>query len=269
MNKNLISKLISENKIDLAVNTLLEVKLPDDLHDQLVMIKSHLSLLREQEQKGTLDFSEALRQRAIIISNILNFIKTIDSGEYTRSKYCLEFDDPIKQILDPRQDIVQPKQVELKYPLKIYASNYCVYWKSRYGDNPIESDGILTLKKNGTCSLKSGEESFEGFAMLKLPNLFITLSNENETIYLIIRVGISKKIPNYLPGVFSAVGGIDSTMPYSAIVVLIKQDFKEKLRQKDFLKNEKNKLGLFFEYLDNSHHSIEIDNNMMVILNSK
>jgi hypothetical protein len=81
MDKNLAAKvqeLVAENKLDEALQMLISSlrESSDRQLNSLILLKGKLSLLKEQEQGGLLDFEEAAQERAKIAYSLLGFINS-------------------------------------------------------------------------------------------------------------------------------------------------------------------------------------------------
>lgn len=78
--KTQVQKLIAENKTKEALQVFLRwavEKEDDDLQNNLLLIQSKFSRLKQQEMLGIIQFSDALREQAIITNSILEYLKMV------------------------------------------------------------------------------------------------------------------------------------------------------------------------------------------------
>lgn len=100
--KNQVRELIAGNKIKDALDVFHRwavAKNDGQLQNSLILIQSKFNRLKQQENLGIIQFSESLREQAIITNSILEFLNQITETEASSAGTVPEADDSRKVIL--------------------------------------------------------------------------------------------------------------------------------------------------------------------------
>lgn len=116
--KNQIQRLISENKIKDALDVFMGwavEKNDGQLQSNLILIQSKLARLKQQENLGIIQFSDSLREQAIITNSILDFLSQMkDSGTTTGDVPPISIEDHRKTILFLASNPTQTAKLQLE-----------------------------------------------------------------------------------------------------------------------------------------------------------
>lgn len=116
--KNQIQRLISENKIKDALDVFMSwavEKKDGQLQSNLILIQSKLARLKQQENLGIIQFSDSLREQAIITNSILDFLSQMkDSGTTTGDVPPISIEDHRKTILFLASNPTQTAKLQLE-----------------------------------------------------------------------------------------------------------------------------------------------------------
>lgn len=140
-----------------------------------------------------------------------------------------------------------------------FSGKYKVYYKSKLSGD-IQSDATLDIDRDGNCELRQGNpyrnRLWAGKATMRKEHLFITLENEVEFLFFIIKATFGN---DYWAGVFSAVDDSTAT-PNSPIVLLTKHDWEAE--------NKEKRIELFFKQRGDNYR-LSIDSKLLLTINQE
>jgi hypothetical protein len=153
------------------------------------------------------------------------------------------------------------QKAEPKNPMAVYAGEYILYYKHVL-TNKLSDSISIQIQDNGEALFQGHASKLEGQVIWRQlnPNLFIIFKNDNDYIFLIVKIRTvsSKSDLLYLAGCFSAVG-LTNPYPYTQWVLLVK-----KTEQPADLK----RIHAFFDVIGDKHKLI-FEQDWFKVLNTR
>lgn len=179
---------------------------------------------------------EIVGYKVFHVRTLRRFIDALENGEESpgRVKHILLYflkNRPLVQgeaiDLSLYQNYLQ-QFLQENSPSGPYTGEYFIYTRdeNENGDElgNVINNASITITDNGTAILNAGKEVFQGRFEKKNINLHFKFENTVESIYMIIRVGLTleQHYLNALAGIYIAVSNENSS-PFGELIVLVKK----------------------------------------------